>query len=374
MHNKLAKLYRGVSKSIGIASIVVVTCSLFIDFIPRLCVRLLGCIPFCVTKIVSFTYDKGNIVPIVIVMWTFCMTLIVFILEKLDKPICGIRLSDLMQLRGEFHNLSEIITFLVELLVFAIATIFNAEITFLSMGFLQFVNTGYILLLIFVETSVNQILDKIESEATSTLQRPYNDWLPKVQGKELLLCKQIFETKYDSNFDVEQLTDMLIRVLKRIQDKKHDGQKEENQEIAQFSYMITEQILDANTDLEKCELVLRNLVSCGSFSVVQGILVQLTTSFNDRHRAFCTKLLEMEIVDREKIIEWFLAFNEHMSETSGEMWRKNYYREQLKVHRTSKQEDIIRRFKTSFNNPNSRKNNGEYACYFCQYPKVKVRK
>ena len=146
MHNKLAKLYRGVSKSIGIATIVVVMCSLFIDFIPCLCGRLLGCIPFCVTKIVPFTYDKGNIVPIVIVMWTFCMTLIVFILEKLDKPICGIRLSDLMQLRGEFHNLLEIITFLVELLVFAIATIFNAEITFLSLGFLQFVNTGYILL------------------------------------------------------------------------------------------------------------------------------------------------------------------------------------------------------------------------------------
>ena len=141
----------------------------------------------------------GDLIAIILVIWTFTVSLSVYVLEKAQERYYGIKIEDLLirdLKRGKLWGLAALI--LLELLLLILATVGSWKISLVISAFLQFYTMIYFFLLVCLKVSEANVLKQIGKEVAEIEE------LSGLQG--LLLRNMIRKLQYE---DEEQCDELL---------------------------------------------------------------------------------------------------------------------------------------------------------------------
>ncbi len=185
----------------------------------------------------------GDLIAIILVIWTFTVSLSVYVLEKVQERYYGIKIEDLLirdLKRGKLWGLAALI--LLELLLLILATVGDWEISLVISAFLQFYTMIYFFLLVCLKVSEANVLERIGKEVAE------KEELSGLQG--LLLRNMIRKLQYEDEEQREALLNVLNgSVLDALQRMLREEPKARNRVIG-FCGELAREIVECGKKTE----------------------------------------------------------------------------------------------------------------------------
>ncbi len=190
-----------------------------------------------------FSGVGGDLIAIILVIWTFTVSLSVYVLEKVQERYYGIKIEDLLirdLKRGKLWGLAALI--LLELLLLILATVGDWEISLVISAFLQFYTMIYFFLLVCLKVSEANVLERIGKEVAE------KEELSGLQG--LLLRNMIRKLQYEDEEQREALLNVLNgSVLDALQRMLREEPKARNRVIG-FCGELAREIVECGKKTE----------------------------------------------------------------------------------------------------------------------------
>lgn len=257
------------------------------------------------------SYDIGYVVAIVVVVWTFTVTLCTYYLQKMDEKFYEIRMIDILLYDLTSKRLLRIvIEVLVVLIILLFGVILEFKVTIIVIALEQVLLMLYMFLTVSIETSRSNVIQVVEKEVCKIIEQK-NGML----SENIMLFKMINGIDYFSESDRNTLKQILTNaVSKKLvnilpkEDSKNISLERKNvlqKCVIDSCAQLTSSIINAGSDRmliqEKVETVLEFTVydlirkwymdpkSC--IEVKQGILMALVQRISKKERQYCQSLL-----------------------------------------------------------------------------------
>lgn len=314
-----------------------------------------------------FTYNLGNVIAIIVVIWTFTVSLSTYCMDKLEKYYYGIRMFDV--LRNDKSILALIGLVLTELFFLILSAIGEWEITITIIAIQQFLAMIHIFYVVFTKISflnifhqtylqIEEIFErdlKKLTELTESKNQEYSNWEADEKRikrlNQAMLFKMTRGLDYTDNSARENLleliahaSEILSRELKNCQDKQRESNLlEVKHYINIVSYQITSDILNFGEkreiiiDFLYCWITIENIV----LEIKQGIIMALLENITPQNVSIYQSLIRAEMNHQRELKIWSAVYNVYLQEYSeGEKWRFIYIERQFKeLYSDWKQED-----------------------------------
>ena len=211
-----------------------------------------------------FSGVGGDLIAIILVIWTFTVSLSVYVLEKAQERYYGIKIEDLLirdLKRGKLWGLAALI--LLELLLLILATVGSWKISLVISAFLQFYTMIYFFLLVCLKVSEANVLKQIGKEVAEIEE------LSGLQG--LLLRNMIRKLQYEDEEQCDELLGILKdSVLGALQRMPREDPEVRNRMIG-FCGELAREIVECGKRTETVLLILRNWCMNGGFPEEAGL-------------------------------------------------------------------------------------------------------
>lgn len=312
--NKIGKVYGFFSKHIRV-------CCVLILVILALCVILdrLDCPYFCKAIENFFTYDTTNIVAVILVIWTFTATLVVFYLERMESRRYGIRMiTIILRSYSEGRLLVMTATFMTELVILIMASVVTLSITLVVSSVIQFATMLYVFLMVITETSDDHFTDILISEYRAV---PYSETMRfgEVDDayKDLMIVKMIRNLDYGKYDNLEALEELL---------HSNDIDKKWTNVRKYVSRKITQLILESGENRRGVKTLILHLFAYEKAGLgdKKGILMALIENLDPQNLEITQILLDTESRYQENLYSWCIVLNFYLSEFNDGKWRTLY--------------------------------------------------
>ena len=265
-----------------------------------------------------FSYDISNIITILVMAWTFSVTLIIFYMGRVKQKYCGVQIYEIIKI-----YLPESFAFYVIILMFLELawTLFGVaqqwEITLFSITVLQIFNLALVLYYIYLAMNEEKIIFHIQEELLN-----FQD-----------ICEKDLEQYFKSSWFVKFLNHLNYKQFDELEMLSHilhnenlcdKAKKAPEEKVINITQMIVECIL------KKCKFsVVENLI-CDWFmgkdcpiGVKKGILKQLIRDFPSENPYICINLLCRARNDVKSLKCWCIVNSLYLELFQGEEWRRH---------------------------------------------------
>lgn len=313
--DKIGKVYNVFSKKINLF------CGLILVCLTACVIIDLFTVPYCCALLERlFTYDTGNLIAVILVIWTFTATLVIFYLERLESRRYGIRMITIIR---RSYNDSKLLlmaaTFMAELLVLIFASVVSLEITLTVSSMIQFGTMIFVFLMVCIETSDYHFREIMNGEYHSVrYQETMNYKEVEKAYKELMIVRMIRNLDYSNYDNLEELEQVLHAnpVNKNWTNiRRHINRK------------TTQLILESGNDSKGMTTIILNLFDYNEASLddKKGILMALLESLSPQNLEICQILLSTEKKYQKALYVWCIVLNRFMEEFNDEKWRQSYF-------------------------------------------------
>lgn len=330
--------------------------------ISRACVgSLLGCMVFdavpCpywaawIEKL--FTYNMGNVIAIIVLVWTFTVSLSTYCLEKLGTRYYGILMSDVLSFDLKAKRLTALaIMVLAELFSLIFAAILEWEITIAMVAVQQFLIMIYLFLLVCAKTSYQYILQQIKAEMEAYTKMDLIELVKQIEeiknekssaANEPMLFKMVKNLDYSDLYSKEELLEVLkvssnalSKMLLKIETSKPSLCEDEMFEFQRCMIVFSEQIaLDIIQAAKTKDNILNILYKWMGLDnirleIKQGIISALFEELTPCNVSIYQNLIKAEKKYQEELQIWSAVYNAYVQEHMGEEWRTIYTERQFK--------------------------------------------
>jgi len=312
-----------------------------------------------------FTYKISDVIPIILVIWTFSSALISFYLGKKEDKCYGIRLIDILRMGHSSTDwLQMILLFFSEIVLLTIATIGEWEITIVISAIVQSLTMGYVFSLICYVTSKQTVLQEIEKDMQRTrqdygyiCQKEYSKlkvfpdnhsklllfWKKMESGelndkfKDILLIKMIRNTNYSRYDETDKLFDTLIKYNRDDEWKSVIADTDAQQICAQvmdrkICKHLTTCILESSEGNTAALNLIRSwfMDQYSSLEMKKGILTALMEHPIPNNLELCHRILKIEKNFRSELYLWCIIYHIFLKSYEGEGWREIYAKQLIK--------------------------------------------
>lgn len=249
---------------------------------------------------------------VIMVIWTFTTTLLVFYLGKAADKRYGIKVIDITrETYSDFKILCCAATFLLGLLSILGAVKHKWPITLSLHIWLQILWMLYVLVLICVEMSNTHIQELIKKD----VMKKY-----KVGQISRFFIKMLNTIDYGDDLEVEKIYDILEETVKEISEKQFMAMED-------FVAKCLEYMMKAANDKERVAVIIKKYWERKGdkyISVKRGMLVGVLDNIFKEKTPCLKSLVEMTFEDKRKIIIWGIIHNGFRDEFSDEMGTRGH--------------------------------------------------
>ncbi len=313
-----------------------------------------------------FTYKISDVIPIILVVWTFTSALISFYLGKKEDKCYGIRLIDILRLE---HSSTEwfqiVLLFFSEIVLLTTAAIGEWEITIVISAIVQSLTMGYVFCMICYATSEHIVLQEIEKNMQRTKKHYghicqirysklkgfqnnrfnlYSFWknmeLDKLNYKDILLIKMIQNTNYARSDETDKLFDTLIQYNRNNEWKSVIADTDAQQLCAEFmDRKICKHLTTCILETSERNAVALNIIRSwfmdqySSLEMKKGILTALMEYPISDNLELCHRILKIEKNFRSELYLWCIIYHVFLKSYEGEGWRGIYAKQLIKERR-----------------------------------------
>jgi len=283
-------------------------------------------------NVINLSKQFSNLVAIIVVMWTFTLSVSLYLLGKLEQRYYGIRMIDIMLNdlgKRRIFLISFLVLFLLGILI--AVTILECGIGIIFVSFWQFYLMIYILLLVVLKASYTNVRNVIEQELMLRLMDR------KVPGKGL--NKPIFFTMlknidYEDDEEIERLKFflrqiVLVKLRERISNACQSSRRSKAERKWQilFCAEVTITILRGIKNRTVTSDLLRYWADDKGkphLEVKLGILMGIMQEMTPETQMFCKEMLRTEREMRRELCIWYVVYNIYMYQYNYERYRMEY--------------------------------------------------
>lgn len=309
---------------------------------------------YCTTWIEDlFTYNMGNVIAIIVLVWTFTVSLSTYCFEKLGTRYYGILMSDVLSFELKTKRLIALaIMVLAELFSLIFAAILEWEITIAMVAVQQFLIMIYLFLLVCAKTSYPYILEQIKAEMETYTKTDLIELVKQIEAiknekysvaNEPMMFKMVKNLDYSDLYSKEELlevlkvssnalSNMLLQIETSIPNSCEEEMFQFRRCMILFSRQIALDIIHAAKTKENILEVLYRWMGSENirFEIKQGIIAALLKNLTPCNVSIYQSLVKSEKKYQEELQIWSAVYNAYMQEHVGEEWRIIYIERQFK--------------------------------------------
>lgn len=267
-----------------------------------------------------FSYEESSLIAVILVVWTFTATLVVFYLEKMEERRYGIRMIEILLITYKQKALFVMtITFMAELFILILATIISLKFTLVASAVIQFGTMLFVFVMVCVETSKDHVQKVIEEQYLemqygkdmkfSDLENLYNP---------LLLIKMIRNLDYSNKENIDDLLH-IIKNVPRYAEWQH-AERDINRKLTEY-IIASENDKDGLLTL----LVSKFHSEKEGIDAKKGILLPLMEFISLKNLRLCEVLLKTADKNYQKdLYIWCVSINMYLEDYNDERWRQHY--------------------------------------------------
>lgn len=175
------KLYGILSKIIDTLSISKVLWTGLLFLIVSIVLDTVPCIKLC--------YNEGNLIAVIVLIWTFTVSFSVYCIEHFGESHFGIPRADILLYDLGLKGLSALAGLVfMEIIALIVAIIFNMYFTIVIIAFEQIFVTIYIPMIVIIKTSYTNTLEQIEKEAENIIKYDLSGLYHNLRGDTTNIC------------------------------------------------------------------------------------------------------------------------------------------------------------------------------------------
>lgn len=262
-----------------------------------------------------FTIEKSDFTGlgcIIMVIWTFTTTLLVFYLGKATDKRYGIKVIDITrETYSDFKILCSAASFLLGLLSILGAVKHKWPITLSLHIWLQILWMVYVLVLICVEMSNTHIQELIKKDVAEKYK------VGQISG---FLIKMLNTIDYDDDLEVEKIYVILEEAITEISEKQFMARED-------FVAKCLEYMMKAADDKERIGTLIKRYWERNGdkyISVKRGMLAGVLDNIFMEKTPCLERLVQMTFEYKRKIITWGIVHNGFRDEFSDEMGSRSH--------------------------------------------------
>lgn len=313
--DRISRVYNFFSKNINLFCILILVCL-------AVCIRIdIFPFSFCCAALKNvFNYDAGDLIAVILVIWTFTATLVVFYLERMESRRYGIRMITII-LRSYNENSLFLMTatFMAELLALIFASIVSLKITLIVSSLIQFGTMIFVFLMVCIETSDDHFREIMRTEYQSVKYHESMSYEEvEVIYKELMVVKMIRNMDYSSYNNLEDLEQIL---------NENPVDKNWTNVRKYINHKSTQLILEAgNSNTGKKTIILDLFMYKEAvLDDKKGILTALIETLSPLNLEICQIILTTEGRYQKELSIWCIVLNRFLGEFNDEKWRQCYF-------------------------------------------------
>ena len=255
--------------------------------------------------------DIGILVAIMVVIWTFTVSLSINCLEKMDNRYYGVSIADILDKYGMKKIVFIIIFELFQIITMVFAVVYKWKLTLLTICLLQIYTIPAIFCIVMFKTSHENIINYVEDECFKVLSGQM-----KIEDASIF-SKVILNIDYKKENEIKRVEQILIKICNR-----------ENPIYSKVTEVMC-MIVDSIDDFDVLWNFIKKLFyHSNMFEVRRAIITASLNKFEDKSLQYCTILISMCEKDIfQKLYIWIIVYELYWSEAIGEQWRKKnaYY-------------------------------------------------
>lgn len=237
-----------------------------------------------------FTYETGVLVSVILVIWTFTATLVIFYLERMENRHYGNRLIKIILHSYSEHKLYKMVrTFMAELLVLILASIADFEITLVISAIIQFATMLFVFLMVCIETSSDHFQQVMAEEYSAVAYADTMSYKDIENAyKDLMVVKMIRNLDYSNRDSVEELEEIL----------RNNSIKKQSGNVRKYiSRRITALILESGGKSQGVKTLILELFADENYDLDdrKGILMALMENALPSNFEICEILLTIKV-------------------------------------------------------------------------------
>lgn len=332
--NKMSKHHA----EMWIASLFLIFICVIFDAVPY---------PYCnevIERIFTREDYMGNVISVIVVIWTFTISLSIYSLERLGVRYYGISTIDILifdiKCKGLYYLAGMVLT---ELFSLIFAAVCDLEITMAMVAVQQFLIMIYLFLLICEKTSYDHILEQISLEIEGDVSQNLSGLVSVIEeagsdtvdiGHMPMLFKMIMNLDYTDVYSRENLKTVLIRYSEALcilflKTKKSKDKKELSKlqkEIIIVSQYLAVNIIHTAKTKENIWNVLGRWLQAKelTFEIKQGIIAALYEELTPQNVSICQDLIKAELECQRELQIWSAVYNVYLQDHIDEEWRTTY--------------------------------------------------
>ena len=267
-----------------------------------------------------FSYEESSLIAVILVVWTFTATLVVFYLEKMEERRYGIRMIEILLITYRQKALFVMtVTFMAELFVLILASIISLKLTLVVSAVIQFCTMLFVFVMVCVETSKDHVQQAIE-EQYQVMQYTRDMKFSDLDNlfKPLLLIKMIRNLDYSNKENIDDL----LHIIKN--KPQHTEWQHADRDI---NRKIIEYIIESENDKDGLLTLLVSKFQSEeeSLEAKKGILLPLIEVISLTNLRLCEVLLKTADKKYQKnLYIWCVSINMYLEDYNDERWRKHY--------------------------------------------------
>lgn len=348
--NKMSKHHA----EMWIASLFLIFICVIFDAVPY---------PYCNEVIERiFTRDDymGNVISVIVVIWTFTISLSIYSLERLGVRYYRISTIDILifdiKCKGLYYLAGMVLTELFSLIYAAVC---DLEITIAMVMVQQFLIMIYLFLLMCEKTSYDHILEQISLEIEGYVRQNLTELVAVIKeagsnttaiGHMPMLFKMVINLDYTDLYSREDLKTVLTiysgasRILLQNAEEGKDKRElsELQKEVIMVSQYLAVNIIHAARTKENIWNVLSRWLQTKGlrFEIKQGIIAALYEELTPQNVEICQGLIKAEPECQRELQIWSAVYNVYLQDHIDEEWRTTYTEQLFRtLHTNWKKED-----------------------------------
>lgn len=334
------KLYGILSKIIDTLSINKVLWTGLFFLASGIILDTVSCIKLC--------YNEGNLIAVIVLIWTFTVSFSVYCIEHFGESYYGIPRADILLSDLGLKGLSALAGLVfMEIIALIIAIIFNMYFTIVIVAFEQIFVTIYIPMIVIIKTSYTNTLEQIEQEAEHIIRYDLSGLYHKLRGDTTNISDlqssrpRLFQMIRELDYTNDTSRGRLLNILKKVSDLLQeeleqrpfaypDYGPQKRKEINTVSCQIALDVLNAVHDREiRIDFFSHLAEYSASLEFSQGIMTALLTDPTPDNISVCRQLLLTETKYQRQLQIWCAVYNVYMQTFAGEEWRSLLYTKQM---------------------------------------------
>lgn len=303
---KLEKIYEEItfSKFVIEIPIVIVLVSIAFDICP------------CEYKFHIFqtifqreSVDYTAVASLVLVVWAFTASLIIFYLGRFEAKHYGIRTVDVLINKIKYKKITKmLLVFVMELAAVFGAVLYQWEITLTISVILQMAAMIYVFLMVCVETSKTNVERQIKKATIGTLEDE-----KKISP---MMVKMLEGIEYKRDEEAEKLKNMLVEIASELV-------LDSDSQYFCFMKKCTDYIIRNCEDAERSAWIIKNLLTdIEKIPVKKGIFCSVLENVGNKKAPEVMQVVNIDFEGRREVILWGIAYNAYRELAEGQSFRK----------------------------------------------------